>query len=84
MSLFGYFKYLQRLGQVEDRLKTLERELKNACLDWDGIYDKVRKASERERKREERAAAPVEEPPTDEATRVTQILRRRYGAVLPR
>lgn len=85
MALFSIFNHLDRLRKLEERLETVEREVKNAVLDWDELYEKMRRLTGRVEKR----AALIERPeaaatPGTEAERVISILRHRYNAVLPR
>lgn len=80
--MFGWFRQARRLSELEERLEKAERGLASAQLDWDELYEKMRRLMGRVTKR----AAVVEEAeaeetmPQDNADRISaQIRARRRG-----
>jgi len=61
----------KKLQDVEERLEKLEREFKALQLDWNDVYDKIRRTMGRIVKRAEKAPIPQigeEEGEADETT----------------
>ena len=59
--MFGWLRQARRLTLAEDRLRTVERDLADAKLDWDSLYEQMRKLLGRVSKRAA-VLASAEEP----------------------
>ena len=57
-----FFRLATRLTDVEDRLAALERDTKGLEVEWESVYDNVRRALAKISKRNERAAQVAESP----------------------
>jgi hypothetical protein len=91
MDIFGIFRQDARLRHLEDRIETLERTLKNSTLDWDELYEKMRRLTGRVEKRAARDkdtagedAARGDSAAASPASVANDVFRRRYGGLLSR
>ena len=56
---------------IEERLRKVEGEVKALALDFEELFDKVKRYFERLRKRQAVDGAPTESPPTDNGVEET-------------
>jgi len=66
VGFFNDFRTRRAIAAMEERLETVERQLKGLRLDWEGTYDKMHRMAQRIAKRAERAeelAAPEADTP---------------------
>lgn len=54
MKLFATLRHIKRLGELEERVETLERQVQSLDQEWSDYYDKLRTTMQRIVKRAER------------------------------
>ena len=57
VGFFSDLKTRRAIAALDDRIETLERQLKAVKLDWESTYDKLHRLAQRIAKRAERAEA---------------------------
>jgi hypothetical protein len=55
LSIFSIFRHETRLGEVEDKTRELERAFAALELEWNNVFDNVRRLAAKIAKREQRA-----------------------------
>lgn len=86
--MFEFFRHAKRLSALEERLEIAERELQSSKLDWDELYEKMRRMLGRVQKRAalveqaDQADDAPERPSSDQISE--QIRARRRGVRIVR
>ena len=80
------FKALRRISELEERVAGCERHLKAVQLDYDDLYDRMKRLSGRVAKRDEREQAAEDRAPIarGEDLTATSVLSPGFSKLTPR
>lgn len=58
-------RHARRIGELQEELETVKRQVRSLTIEWESTYNKLRAIVARLNKRDDRAAADLELPDAD-------------------